>query len=271
MRIVGGKDYYDHGLAYGRDESIVFLRTGSGAPTREWSVDTPGGAPEIVPAERNPGVSDRSSWSDAKTRWTHGRVSYEMESVHVIFCGHYYSGARVKWEPAHWDRLQPGETRDALCGNDTFWDLNSFSKWISARGMRVKEQTRKPTLSLFGRAKRKPFAHYPLKDEERSFIISKGVAVATLDQSEKIRWHNPSRSNVQEECYVWKWNCDTLKDYKFIKVLDPVQAFQELSMWVGGVLPQPGRPMVEITDNAVKIAKHGMDKTSFRRPPENAK
>ncbi len=67
---------------------------------------------------------------------------------------------------------------------------------------------------------------------------------------------------------AWTVNSDTLKDYDFVKVVDPVRAFQELSMWVGGVLPKPGNPMVQITDDKVKLAKHGMDATSFRTPPQ---
>jgi hypothetical protein len=47
--------------------------------------------------------------------------------------------------------------------------------------------------------------------------------------------------------------------------MDPFTLFQELSMFVGGVLPRNPNPMVEITDDKVKVAKHGFDKWSFRK------
>ena len=57
-----------------------------------------------------------------------------------------------------------------------------------------------------------------------------------------------------------------LKDLEFYRVVEPFQAFQMISQWVGGVLIQPDRPMITVSD-AVKIHKRGFDKWSFRRPP----
>ena len=62
----------------------------------------------------------------------------------------------------------------------------------------------------------------------------------------------------------------TLKDLEFFKVQNPFTCFQELSMYIGGVLKQPDRPMVEITDKD-RISKHGFDKYSFRKLPQPKK
>lgn len=59
-----------------------------------------------------------------------------------------------------------------------------------------------------------------------------------------------------------------LKERQFNTIVDPYTAFQELSMYLGGVLTQKGNEIVEITDDKVKIAKHGFDKASFRKAPE---
>lgn len=58
--------------------------------------------------------------------------------------------------------------------------------------------------------------------------------------------------------------------YEFIKVIDPVQALQELSMYVGGVLLQPTNPMIDISNDSI-IQKKGFDKWSFRKKGENSK
>jgi hypothetical protein len=64
----------------------------------------------------------------------------------------------------------------------------------------------------------------------------------------------------------WRINGDDLKDFHFYKVVDPFTLFQEISMWVGGILPGSANPMVQITDDTIKVAKHGFDpKWSFRK------
>jgi len=56
-----------------------------------------------------------------------------------------------------------------------------------------------------------------------------------------------------------------LKDYEFYKVLDVYQTFQEINMFLGGVLGNNEKDIVEV-DNKTKILKYGFDlKTSFRK------
>lgn len=57
-----------------------------------------------------------------------------------------------------------------------------------------------------------------------------------------------------------------LTDYKFQRRLDPFTAFQELSMFLGGVL-NVGDPAMEEISDADRIAQHGFDKRSFRKDP----
>jgi hypothetical protein len=58
-----------------------------------------------------------------------------------------------------------------------------------------------------------------------------------------------------------------LKDYEFYKVFDTFQTFQEISMFMGGVLGRGEKEIVEVADK-YKIAQHGFDKWSFRKEPE---
>lgn len=59
----------------------------------------------------------------------------------------------------------------------------------------------------------------------------------------------------------------SLKELGFYQVKQPFEAFQELSMFLGGVMGTGDRPMVQLTDKEVH-AKHGFDKWSFRKLPE---
>lgn len=55
-----------------------------------------------------------------------------------------------------------------------------------------------------------------------------------------------------------------LKNMDFYKIVDPFTAFQELSMFIGGVMGGKSPSMIEVTDKD-RIAKHGFDKFSFRK------
>jgi hypothetical protein len=61
-----------------------------------------------------------------------------------------------------------------------------------------------------------------------------------------------------------------LADYKFLKRLDPYTIFQEIEMYVGGVLGLGSPNMIEVSDD-VKRSQHGFDKWSFKRMPGKPK
>ncbi|RYF05379.1 MAG: hypothetical protein EOO77_28445 [Oxalobacteraceae bacterium] len=61
-------------------------------------------------------------------------------------------------------------------------------------------------------------------------------------------------------------NPDDLRRNEFFKALDAFTIHQEIEMFVSGVLAGQSPATVDITDNRVKIEKHGFDfKTSFRK------
>lgn len=58
-----------------------------------------------------------------------------------------------------------------------------------------------------------------------------------------------------------------LADYQFYKVFDSFHTFQEISMFMGGVLGKGEKDIVEVADK-YKIEQHGFDKWSFRKEKE---
>lgn len=57
-----------------------------------------------------------------------------------------------------------------------------------------------------------------------------------------------------------------LKQLQFFKVKDAFTCFQDISMYVSGVLRSPTPVMVQISDED-KLSKHGFDEWSFRKLP----
>jgi len=58
-----------------------------------------------------------------------------------------------------------------------------------------------------------------------------------------------------------------LSDYEFYTVMDSFTAFQEVQMFMGGVLGSGEKEIAEVEDK-YKISQHGFDKYSFRKDPE---
>jgi len=60
-----------------------------------------------------------------------------------------------------------------------------------------------------------------------------------------------------------------LQKYQFYKVKDAYTAFQDIAMFIGGVLPRVGHEMIEVSNNDL-IVKRGFDlKWSFRKKSNN--
>jgi hypothetical protein len=55
-----------------------------------------------------------------------------------------------------------------------------------------------------------------------------------------------------------------LNDFHFYKVFDAYAAYQEVAMYVGGVLLSKTNPIPEVSDQ-IRLESHGFDKHSFRK------
>ena len=73
-----------------------------------------------------------------------------------------------------------------------------------------------------------------------------------------------------ETCKITCITDPLLKEYDFFRKFDVNQTFQEISMYIGGVLGGSSPPMAEIEDK-YRIEAHGFDKWSFRKMPEKKK
>ena len=61
-----------------------------------------------------------------------------------------------------------------------------------------------------------------------------------------------------------------LKDYRFAKIKDPFTAFQDIMMYISGVLGVGEPEMVEISNNDMRDKK-GFDDWSFKKHPDDTK
>jgi len=61
-----------------------------------------------------------------------------------------------------------------------------------------------------------------------------------------------------------------LKEYEFYKIFDTFQAFQEIEMFLSGVLGSSEKEIIEVADK-YKIQQYGFNKWSFRKEGKNSK
>lgn len=100
-----------------------------------------------------------------------------------------------------------------------------------------------------------------------------GLIRSERGREEYFKPYEDDRLFVRHKCPVILRHRDAfilnprLAEWQFQKVKNPQQAFQEIYMYISGVLGTSGREMVEISDKD-RIHKHGFDKWSFRKMPE---
>lgn len=250
MRIINGHDYYDSALGFGQDDQVVFVRgtdtvSAEGCPL--WSFYPHSLSTESKSKNWHYGYSRQNRVIDKQ----HGELW--LRSVSLYVAGVRYGG------------IVAVTLSDKIV--NTFWDYESFEAWLEPYGC----QPFKPKTEIYKWASDKEamqrfpnlhswFEKTPASQKELDFLISNRIATA-ITCCKPVYYTKPSNIwHINSAAPVW-----TLKEFGFAKVMDPYALFQELSMFIGGVLPKDQPPMVEITDPDVKVAKHGFNKWSFRK------
>jgi hypothetical protein len=259
MRIIGGHDYYDSGLAWGQDNAHVFVRSESYEIVEEdfvknYQIPNVLLSEIVLGTEKQKYCSVRQS-DDYTINRKDRKISFKVAKV--ILCGVLYRGYRIE------DSSQKYYMHDTHV--HWIWTAEAFRKYLEENDLETREirsgvekmwssQTRKledvPVLSVDDWFKPEKLSGDCLKA-----ILDNRITIMTFNPG-KHYWNKPR----------WDVNGSTLGEMEFAKAVDPYSAFQEISMWIGGVLPSDGNKIVEITDNKVKIEKHGFHHpTSFRR------
>lgn len=166
-------------------------------------------------------------------------VGASLQSVAVAFCGRVYRGAIGTW-----DYGKP----------EFMWSEEKALEWV--------QQKKKVGLVVSGRwSERKKvslaeyFAPADAPEAFRDYMINNKFSILVEHQSD---WKREEKRFLV--------NPFTLKQIGFAKALDPYTAFQELSMWIGGILGGNSPETVTITNDKVLAESHGFDKFSFRGP-----
>lgn len=231
-------DYYDTASIYGVDKTVVYSRVRQEIPVhrKNWAdlhtLKIPDGTNFVL----------KRAYLDEKygshTTTTLGEV-YVNQRV-VGFCGKFYPLIMV----------QPIFSGKSFF----FYDIESFSQFAAKEG--IFYNTRRSFFSprwdghnpKYEQGLKGFFNTVDMVGQEELFHAFKTPVMILGSQKEIIL--NPC-----------------LKDFGFMKMKDPQTAFQDIYMYIGGVLGAPPKPKEKMSDEVLAAAKGHDGPYSFRKPP----
>jgi hypothetical protein len=178
---------------------------------------------------------------ELKPQVTYNTYGIGIENVAVAFCGKVYRGAVGLKSLEKPEGLWSADKARAFVAQEKNRKIDVDSRWYDRRNRMTMEEY---------------FTPFDAPDALRNYMIANKISIL-VEEPPKYRG---------EESY-FQVNPFTLKQLGFAKALDPYTAFQELSMWIGGVLGGTSPEIVTIKDDKVLIENHGFDnRFSFRGP-----
>lgn len=173
------------------------------------------------------------SWDCFETELMYFNNHGDLTLTAVYFCGKLYVGFN---------------TGDGVC-----WSMDQLEKHLASKGQKMGSGARRAFVAFFDK--------WQGFDGHAKRLVELGVTVAVCDDRHRLLRHRR-----------WKVNGPDLQGCEFYRMMDTHSAFQEISMWVGGVLSSTGPETVTINDERVRIEKRGFDaKKSFRKEPTKRK
>jgi len=250
MRILSKfHDYYDGVMAHGMDKELVYVRE-----QKVRQVD-----------------EEHVSFFENVNEWMFGCPNgYTIEPGVVLFCGKQFPFFRLIFNEFDMSRSKPITMYPYDVKNTDMFANQTYTKYMLDQyygtNLTGKNRIYKKSRSMRKRTTyrekiEKFFTSVPFKQrnvDEFHYIEKSPVIIIEENHTKGFDLGGFGYSKI-----ITINPC--LRDVEFYKVVHAFTAFQEISMFLGGVLGVGTPKMVAVSD-IVRAHKHGMDKTSFRMP-----
>jgi hypothetical protein len=267
MRIISKfRDYYDGVMASGRDEELTYAREsfefelGDGSRREESALLS--SALASVGARRLSGFSEGVFDRSAPERIA--ALDPDPDCGFVVFCGKVYPFAGIPIGRGSSGLTYCHSEEQALRAMESYLGSKAFLTWMSAGARANRGERRIPRWDR-GMESLDP-------DGLRAFFACSGKggdAVLALHRHGGTPCYVLRRSCGRSDRRALVFGNPRLADFGFQRKLDAFSTFQELSMYLGGVLGRSAPPMLSVSDE-IRASKKGFDEWSFRRPPKAA-
>lgn len=227
------QDYYDSAIGYGVDKKVVYDRQ---------SVEY------RASIKSNPSIIDAidnavRQLEDQRTRF----ATNPYGVFYIGFCGKIYTGLYARVDPKTGVPPKTFSYKEAhTLAKAFYWGEKDF---LPGEFDQPRKHAWQRCRAAGGQSLREWYelnAHLLVHEALDVFIDHKVVSFVYL---EGLLVTNPC-----------------LKDYNFQRMIGGVQAFQEISMFISGVLGSPERELVATEDKYIIMSK-GFDEHSFRKAP----
>lgn len=217
-------DYYDTAIGYGVDKSIVYHRVKQGSLLPCGEPSNPLGVLDIMGA--------------------------------VVFCGAVYPFVALRYSNAI---PVPTKEKDLV----VCYNLSNYTKAMKG----VCDDHTRPILGHPYSINKKKSIEDICRGQWRKFEVAITNHINPLELHREhhspvqVIYTRPHRGYSLKRCETINNPC--LKDYRFQKIKDPFTAFQDISMYISGVLGCKEDNIVVISDTDMRDAK-GFDNKSFK-------
>lgn len=235
MRIISKfRDYYDNASGYGIDLECIFLRE-----SKKIEYKTNNGSQLYNNYPRFSSLSHIRG---------HSGVLYEAQPMVLGYCGKMIPFIKVSYLTNY---SFQGKTETSF-----FYNKLDFMNFMNKNGFNMKGMVfygiRFNDFGLRGEKSIERFFNHKFNDLD--FVFSEYNVPYFI-------YHN-------EHGVIKMETNPKLMDIQFQSQKDSVNCFQEIFMYISGVLGSKEKEIKNISDKD-KIQQHGFDKWSFRKPPEN--
>lgn len=248
MRIISKfKDYYDTCMYYGMDKELVYSRQ---------SQNIQANITQLIKENTTIGHFNYS----AHHRYISNKENIEFNFGSIGFCGKFYPYIKFA-RRMPFDRLTQMSIPDEVTFCYSAEQTHEFMQKFPYTGKNNLDRGGNP-IKNYPLTVRMPYQHYTEK-----YMSLESYYTNNFKESLEpfYKYNTPiiveSKSTPHNDPMIEVNAC--LKNYQFYRMFDAFKAFQEISMFVGGVLPQNGKEMIVLSD-VMKRDKHGFDDMSFK-------
>ncbi len=244
------RDYYDTASIYGADKTCVYLRS---EKVTGFSASAWGYKPSLT-------LEDGSKISikrvPSQEEFDYNRAFYTFSKWVVGFCGTFYPVVKVDRERNLGSPISPSTENT----EHFFYSKEDLQQYMADEEIEGEHRSR-----YYYRD------DYSVKNEQSLstfFDQTHWLGLSEIFHSFKVPVfvlgeNSPGQRPRQDNVVL----NPCLKKLGFMKVKDPQTAFQEIYMFLSGVIGMPEKPMIEVSDKVKAAAKGHDGPWSFRKPP----
>jgi len=236
-------DYYDSGMSYGLDKNLRYIRK------REETENV---------SEMPKQLYEMLKKLPDKYDYWQNSVLFSVRPFLIVLCGQVYLGYHLSGlkDPNYKNPLPEQTLPDKY-----IYNLHSLKKILEKYSKDEYQSFLKksPTYRFL-----KSFNHDHLEEAFEEFGDKKIGVDIHIDEKAPILFIGHKKRE-----YIYIKN-PVLRDIHFYKRLVAFTVFQNISMFIGGVVSGTFPPMVELSEKE-RIQKQGFDKWSFRKMGKNSK